>query len=422
MRVAIWAIGDFEEGHAANARIKALCEGLKARGHHLELLLLAPSEFNKTGINRRAQGRWAGVPFRYFSGTSTYNPRLGVRIWRLLRALVRLSVFICRRHNRYDAFYLYAPNLLLYWPVYLLAWYFKIAIVAEMTELRSICEGAHHWRHRMLRRVARFEEKTAHRFWDHLMVISHELYQHYRPFFPEDRISILPVMVDLQRFAHLNGHVRRDHYIGYLGSFARRDNVAGIIEAFGTAYQRMPSLKLRLMGFNRYETHIRNLLAQYLIPEEAVELTGQLHFRQIPDLLYACDLLVINRDRSAYARYGFPTKLGEYLATGRPTVVTRVGDVPRYFTDGKELRIIEPEDPETLTELMVERFERHEEYEKMGAEGRRWAECHLNHKKIVAHAEEILEKTIARKQEKWVGDRWVSNPRPPEPQSGALTN
>ena len=54
----------------------------------------------------------------------------------------------------------------------------------------------------------------------------------------------------------------------------------------------------------------------------------------MPKYLCNAKLLALARPDSIQAQGGFPTKLGEYLATGRPVVVTKVGEIPDYLEDG----------------------------------------------------------------------------------------
>jgi glycosyltransferase involved in cell wall biosynthesis len=53
----------------------------------------------------------------------------------------------------------------------------------------------------------------------------------------------------------------------------------------------------------------------------------------VPELLAKASILVLPRAWGTFSQAGFPTKLGEYLATGRPVVVTATGDIPDYLTD-----------------------------------------------------------------------------------------
>ena len=62
------------------------------------------------------------------------------------------------------------------------------------------------------------------------------------------------------------------------------------------------------------------------------------YFRTIAD----CDILCVVRAASEFADRGFPFKLGEYLATGRPVIASRVSDVGIYLTDRVNAILVEP--------------------------------------------------------------------------------
>jgi len=49
-------------------------------------------------------------------------------------------------------------------------------------------------------------------------------------------------------------------------------------------------------------------------------------------------------NRNEVAKYGFPIKLGEYLSTGKPVIVTSVGDIPLFLKDGENAYISKPDD------------------------------------------------------------------------------
>ena len=60
------------------------------------------------------------------------------------------------------------------------------------------------------------------------------------------------------------------------------------------------------------------------------------------------------RPDNVQAKYGFPTKLGEYLLTENPVVLTRVGDIPLFLRDGESAYIAEPGDEEEIASKMIE--------------------------------------------------------------------
>ena len=53
----------------------------------------------------------------------------------------------------------------------------------------------------------------------------------------------------------------------------------------------------------------------------------------MPQLLKNASIMALARPDSLQSQGGFPTKLGEYLATSNPVVVTAVGDIPEYLNE-----------------------------------------------------------------------------------------
>jgi len=84
--------------------------------------------------------------------------------------------------------------------------------------------------------------------------------------------------------------------------------------------------------------------------------------------------LVLARPDSQQARAGFPTKLGEYLATGVPVVVTKTGEIPRYLQDGVNAFLAEPGDIKGIADKISLVLSDGEKAARVGAEGRKVAE------------------------------------------------
>jgi len=51
----------------------------------------------------------------------------------------------------------------------------------------------------------------------------------------------------------------------------------------------------------------------------------------------------MTRINSRYANAGFPFKLGEMLATGKPVLATKVGNVSNFLENGKNAILVEPD-------------------------------------------------------------------------------
>ena len=98
--------------------------------------------------------------------------------------------------------------------------------------------------------------------------------------------------------------------------------------------------------------------------------------------------LVLARPDSLQARAGFPTKLGEYLALGRPVVVTTVGEIPRYLKDGESAYLVAPGDVNLLTEKISEVFADPIRAERIGRTGKEVALQNFDYK---VHVEKLRE-------------------------------
>jgi glycosyltransferase involved in cell wall biosynthesis len=99
----------------------------------------------------------------------------------------------------------------------------------------------------------------------------------------------------------------------------------------------------------------------------------------LPDMLGNAIMLVLARPESKQAEGGFPTKLGEYLATGKPVVVTGVGEIGDYLHDGENAYIAKPGDPRHFAEKMESVLNDYENALRIGARGQKLALTTFNY-------------------------------------------
>lgn len=398
MRIGIILTGDFEEGNGKNARIKAYAKGLSNLGDTVDILLLHASSFNYTHVNNKVKGTWEGVPFQFLNG-SCARPRTRVgKIFDSCKAIIFSTIFLLRKAKAYDAFYLYSPKPIQAFHIYGLLKLLGIPLIVEMTERYSAAyeEGKIGFGSWILKKLHQLQERYLNYLCSHLIVISRYLYNYYSNYFNPGNLSLLPIMVDLSRFSHLNPNPYASKKIGYLGSFGTKDGVPGIIEAFRKARAEIPDLQLRLMGFAEGEAS-KNL-QKLPYHNDGVEYLGQVYYKNIPDYLNACDLLIINRPDTAYAHYGFPSKLGEYLATGRPVIAANVGDVSRYLTHHEEIILTEPENPGLLATRILDRYQFYDYYSNIGLAGARKCQQNFDHQKQVKSLQQIIAKVAGYPQ------------------------
>ena len=190
-----------------------------------------------------------------------------------------------------------------------------------------------------------------------LIVISKALKEYYcEKGINENKIMISNMTVDVSRF---KGLVKQDvsSYIAYCGGISNhKDGVDVLIKAFAKVAPRINELKLFVVGkFVKIEEEIYDKqLAESLGIKDKVIFTGPIPSTKIPQMLKNADCLVLARPESKQAKYGFPTKLGEYLLTGNPVVVTAVGEIPLYLKDRQDAYLPKPGDVDDIASCIYE--------------------------------------------------------------------
>jgi glycosyltransferase involved in cell wall biosynthesis len=84
------------------------------------------------------------------------------------------------------------------------------------------------------------------------------------------------------------------------------------------------------------------------VNEDCITFTGLQSHIKVPQLLLSCQILALTRPNGIFAEAGFPTKLGEYLSCKKPVLITKVGDIPKYFTNEEHVILVEPENIQSI--------------------------------------------------------------------------
>ena len=160
-----------------------------------------------------------------------------------------------------------------------------------------------------------------------------------------DRIHIINMTVDQNRFIGLKKNTSAEKYIAYCGTaINNKDGVNDLIKAFSIVVKKHPDVKLYIIGQSPVaEDKAGNIkLVSDLGLKDNVVFTGVVSAAKMPQLLTDAEALALDRPNNIQAQNGFPTKLGEYLLTENPVVVTKVGDIPLFLKDGESALLAEP--------------------------------------------------------------------------------
>ena len=203
----------------------------------------------------------------------------------------------------------------------------------------------------------------------------------------------LPMTVDLSRFDNLtmsDSQFERP-YIAFTGTYTDlKDGVSILIEAFARIANKYLKYKVFLAGFPHPDmNHQKELIKKYGL-EDRVKFIGILDKTAIPGFLINANLLVLSRPDSRQAQGGFPTKLGEYLATGNPVCVTKVGEIPDYLEDNVSAFMAEPGDVDSFADAMDRALQDEANAKRVGANGRKVAEENFDVEKQAKRLSQFL--------------------------------
>lgn len=367
-----------ENGASAN-RFQGLVEGLRIRGVNVDVAVVG-GVVNSTELKECHQG------VIYLSRSNRYSywqARLNKYIFNNLHKRIAKRRFNRLDLSKYD--YIWLTNSSTVFDVFYGSGKSATSkTFMELNEFQDIHKEEGHTGN-FLQRI--YGSKSENSFLDVVSridcfaIMTRTLMEHYRKMAKIDaRFVHLPMTVDLKRFKNVPGtSAYKKPYVAFTGTFNNaKDGVDVLIKSFGKIAAKYPDLHLYLAGFWHYDVPMQEKLIKELGLTGRVTYLGVLDKEQVPAFVCNADLLVLSRPDSHQAQGGFPTKLGEYLATGNPVCVTKVGEIPDYLEDNVSAFMATPGDADSFANAMDRALSNPENAKKIGLAGRRVAEKSFN--------------------------------------------
>jgi glycosyltransferase involved in cell wall biosynthesis len=239
--------------------------------------------------------------------------------------------------------------------------------------------------------------RTIYRMFDGIIAISTYLEEYFSTRIRKGaRILRIPILVDTEqikpgKYPATSGRRR----IVYVGALGHPGEVSSLIQAFSMVAGKHSGWNLQIIG-DAPGTDIlirMRKMAEDLSLSERVEFTGTVSREELPAYLGEAGVLALLRSSGTFSKAGLPTKLGEYLATGMPVVVTSVGDIPLYLEDRVSAYMVPPDNPEAFAQKLDEVLSNYDQALQVGRRGREVAirkfDYRSNCRKIVEFVEEL---------------------------------
>lgn len=267
--------------------------------------------------------------------------RIAYPYWRVIGGGImcaRFAAFLIANRNRYDAWHVHIAHHLgavacLLGPV------LKKPVIVKISGFWELERGIVAQKRSVLTRLARacFQRATV------LQAIStriaHDLVEHG---FPPERVVVLPNAVDTRRFSVESSAPDGTFSAVFVGRLVPEKDLSVLLRGWARAFRGQTDTRLKLVGRGPEEQALRELAASLGIADQ-VEFPG--HCESVQDLLAQSHVgLLPSRVE------GLSNTLLEYMASGLPTIATRVSGSEDFVDHGRSGWLFEVGDEQALAE------------------------------------------------------------------------
>lgn len=374
MKIVIVGVFGFPHGSAPAARVYAYAKGLIENGVSVQVICFQALERPERGImNTEARGVYDGVPFEYACGTTIRPSSFWERRWLEIKGGWGFWRLVSRGHpfERPDAIILFSNDLMWITLTVIISRLIGAQCIQEKSEFPFVYAKQTWW----LRLYAAVYTRTIYRLFNGIIAISTYLEEYFsKRIRKQARILRIPILVDPEQikpeeFVPL---VRGRQRIVYVGNLGHPGEVSSLIDAFSRVAGKYPEWDLQIIGDAPGTDILARMrkMAADLSLSGRVEFTGMVNRDEIPAYLGRAGILALLRSSGIFSKAGFPTKLGEYLATGKPVVVTRTGDIPLYLEDRISAYLVPPDDSGAFAQKLDEVLADYDQALQVGRKGR----------------------------------------------------
>jgi glycosyltransferase involved in cell wall biosynthesis len=224
--------------------------------------------------------------------------------------------------------------------------------------------------------VVRFVERTSVRWFDHILVVIEESRDRLISLGVDPtRISLVVNTPTLARWAELP----RDGGVGilrspqnlilvYLGLLEWARGIETAIRAIERVHERLPGVKLVIVGSGRDEGAFR-LLVRQLKLHDSVQFLGWLDYSKAIEVIRESDVGLVPHHATESWNTTVPNKLFDYMSMGKATIVSNAKPTERIVREERCGIVFEERDAEDLARAILA-LKHKATREEMGRRGR----------------------------------------------------
>ncbi|MFP4290577.1 MAG: glycosyltransferase family 4 protein [Cyclobacteriaceae bacterium] len=330
-------IAGFPIGFAAINRIKHTLEALSLSG--FDTLAISKRNLQDRSHLKKA-GRTAKVAYVNTSFFSTKQKSFIAKRIDQISGLIGELILLFKKKKRTHAFIYYGTSFIELCYYRLLSFFLGAKLFVQYVEYRSSFEN----RMGIHKRINDFFfDRYLPKFCDGIIAISEFLRSRVLSFDKQAKVFKLPAICDYNAFPELNSSPEYP-YLMYCGSVFYHEVICFIIDVFKKLKdEHKYKGKLVLVcgsHHNSFSAIISRKITESQLGDDII-LKEHISYDELYGLYKGAQVLFIPLRNSVQDIARFPHKVGEYTASGRPFISTRIGEISHYFEDGKNALLAE---------------------------------------------------------------------------------
>ncbi len=220
----------------------------------------------------------------------------------------------------------------------------------------------------------------------HFIVLTETQKQPLLTFVPENKITVIPNMVDTSLF--IKQSKRSNHIILFMSRIDIVKGVYDIIQAIPEVISQLPETRFLFAGEGPDKVKLQLLSCTNGLAKQ-VKFLGYLDDEQKVNFLAQGDLFLF----PSHHYEGIPYALLEAMAAGLPVIATPVGGVPEIIKDGEHCKMVPPEQPEKLAESIIKLLKNKRLRASMAKNNRATVEIKYDCKIVCQQFQQLYEKS-----------------------------
>ena len=364
MRISIYLREPYPIGMACTKRIHLYAKGLIACGNEVKIILPKATETIGSCYNKSVKGIFQGVPYQYSSRTTIRSKYFFTRrvqdFTAFLRSLIILisskpDIVLLTGSSYIDTICLFAIKLFSKWK-----------FILERSEVPYFNKTS-------ISFINRFFLKKIYSLYDGFIVISEKLKVYLETEIEINRrYHITPILVEPNKDKKEYEKTENIVYTGSLLDY--KDGIVVLLKAFSVVLKSNHNIKLVMTGDiekSRDKKIIIDTINTLKITE-FVKFTGYISQEKLTELTYSAKILILAKPLNRQNMYNSATKIGEYLLTGRPVILSNVDTASEELEDNIDVFLAEPS-VKAMSEKMKYVISNYEMSLKVGENGKRTA-------------------------------------------------